>query len=189
MANENLNRIGVVSSVDTETGKVRVVFPDMDDMVSPELPLLTTGTGWGLSNAMPEPGDNVACIFLGNGRPDGVCLGALYDGSYDMPADQSQRGIYFEDGSYVYFDKNTGSIEVNAVGTVNVQAKAVSIKAESVQMNGESVTIQAKAVSVNADTVQINSKSFSVDAPSVRMNSNVTVVGKLDVLNQEIGGS
>ncbi|MCC3379894.1 phage baseplate assembly protein V [Paenibacillus farraposensis] len=188
MANENLNRIGVVSSVDTDTGKVRVVFPDMDDMVSPELPLLTTGTGWGLSNAMPEPGDNVACIFIGNGRPDGVCLGALYDGSYDMPADQSQRGIYFEDGSYVYFDKTTGSIEINAVGSVNVQAKDVSIKAESVQINGESVTMQAKTVSVNAETVQINGKSFSIDAPSVRMNSNVTVVGKLDVLNQEIGG-
>lgn len=188
MAADELIRIGVVSSVDTDTGMVRVVFPDMDNMVSPELPLLTTGTGWGLSNAMPEPGDNVLCVFRGNGRTDGFCLGAIYDGSYDMPADQSQRGIYFEDGSYAYFDKTTGSIEINAVGTVNVQAKAVSITAESVQINGESVTIQAKSVNVNADTVQISGKSFTVDSPKVRMNSNVTIVGKLDVLNQEIGG-
>ncbi|WP_052647015.1 phage baseplate assembly protein V [Paenibacillus terrae] len=175
MANEKLNRIGVVSSVDTETGKVRVVFPDMDDMVSPELPLLTTGTGWGLSNAMPEPGDNVACIFIGNGRPDGVCLGALYDGSYDMPADQSQRGIYFEDGSHVYFDKTTGSIEINAVGAVNVQAKTVSIQADSVQ--------------ITAQTVEINASSVNINAPAVRFGGNVTVVGSVTELNEPIGGA
>ncbi|MHB0881680.1 phage baseplate assembly protein V [Paenibacillus sp. SEL1] len=174
MANENLNRIGVVSSVDTETGKVRVIFPDMDDMVSPELPLLTTGTGWGLSNAMPEPGDNVVCIFLGNGKPDGVCLGALYDGSYDMPADQSQRGIYFEDGSYAYFDRNTGSIVVNAVGAVNVQAKAVNIKAESVQ--------------ITAQTVEIKASSVNINAPAVRFGGNVTVVGSVKELNEPIEG-
>ncbi|WP_339200441.1 phage baseplate assembly protein V [Paenibacillus sp. FSL P2-0322] len=174
MAADELVRIGVVSSVDTDTGMVRVVFPDMSDMVSPELPLLTTGTGWGLSNAMPEPGDNVLCVFRGGGRTDGFCLGALYDGSYDMPADQSQRGIYFEDGSYVYFDKNTGSIEVNAVGAVNVQAKAVSIQADSVQ--------------ITAQTVEIKASSVNINAPAVRFGGNVTVVGSVKELNEPIEG-
>lgn len=160
-------RLGIVSSVDTDTGMIRAVFTDMDNMVSLPMPLLTTGTGWALTNGMPEPGDHVLCIFRGNGLSDGFCLGSLYDGSYDMPADQSQRGIYFEDGSYAYFDKNTGSIEIKAIGNVRIQANQITLDAELIQMN--------------ANNIQFDSKS-------VRINGNLTVVGSIKELNESIGG-
>lgn len=163
---DNTVSIGVVSSVETDTGMVRVTFPDQDDMVSPPLPLLCIGSGSALRNAMPEPGDNVICVFRGTQLADGVCLGTLYDGSYDMPADpDDEHGIYFEDGSAAYFDRATGSIVVDAVGDVQIIGKNVSI---------------------TADSVQITAKSVIIDAPVVRLNSNLTVKGKITELGEVI---
>lgn len=173
---DNTVSIGVVSSVDNDIGMVRVTFPDKDDMVSPPLPLLTVGTGWALRNPMPEPGDNVLCVFRGTQLADGICLGTLYDGSYDMPADPSiEQGVYFEDGSAAYFDRTSGSIVISAVGNVQIQAKSVNIEAESVQ--------------ITAQTIDIKSNNVLINAPIVRLNSNLTVQGTIKELGEPIGGA
>lgn len=170
---DNTVSIGVVSSIDTDTGMVRVTFPDRDDMVSPPMPLLCIGTGSALRNAMPEAGDNVVCIFRGTQLADGICLGTLYDGSYDMPADpDAEQGIYFEDGSSAYFDRATGTIIVDAIGDVQIVGENVSITADSVQIRAQNVSITAQSVIVNA--------------PVVRLNSNLTVKGTITELGEVI---
>ncbi|MGG1599315.1 hypothetical protein [Paenibacillus naphthalenovorans] len=67
----NLIRVGRVSSRSLTNGTVQVVFHDRDDMVSKDLPVLEAAT-------IPNIGDQVACIFLGNGIEDGFCLGRFY---------------------------------------------------------------------------------------------------------------
>lgn len=70
-------KIGVVSTVDAAAGTVRVAFPDLDNMVSGDLPVLTIGRLF----AMPVPGDNAVCLLLGDGLGAGYFLGSFYAGT------------------------------------------------------------------------------------------------------------
>ncbi|WP_212958308.1 phage baseplate assembly protein V [Paenibacillus albilobatus] len=120
-------RIGDCSSADPEMGTIRATFSDLDDMVSGDLPVLTPG-GWGKGNALPEPGESVLCIFLSNGIEDGVCLGAIDDEDVP-PGTPDQRGIYFEDGSEVYYDRTNQQIVVKTAGGVSIEGD-VTIKGD-----------------------------------------------------------
>lgn len=118
-------RIGDCSSADPEMGTIRATFPDLDQMVSGDLPVLTSG-GWARGNALPEPGDSVLCLFLSNGISDGICLGAIDDEDVP-PGNEDQRGIYFEDGSAVYYDRTIQQLVVKASGGVSIEGD-VTIK-------------------------------------------------------------
>lgn len=78
----SLIRDGLVSTVDSQRYTVRVVFPDRDNMVSGELPLVAPP---GL-HRLPNVGDNVLCLFLGNGISKGYCLGQFFADNEDTPA-------------------------------------------------------------------------------------------------------
>lgn len=94
-------------------------------MVSGDLPVLTRG-GWARSNELPEPGQEVACLFLANGISEGICLGVIED-EEDPPGTPDQRGVWFEDGSYVYYDRTTQKLMVKAAGGVSLEGD-VTIK-------------------------------------------------------------
>lgn len=108
-------RIGVCDTADPESVTITAVFEDQDDMKSWTLPVVTTG-GWGRSNSMPEPGQEVACLFLAAGNSDGVCIGVL--DQEDPPGTPDQRGIWFDDGSYVYYDRTNKKLVVKPAGGV-----------------------------------------------------------------------
>jgi phage baseplate assembly protein gpV len=108
-------RIGVCDTTDPELGTITVVFEDRDDLKSWTLPIVTTG-GWGRSNSMPEPGQEVACLFLEAGNSDGVCIGVLDE--EDPPGTPNQRGIWFDDGSYAYYDRSIQKLVVKPAGGI-----------------------------------------------------------------------
>ncbi|MGN7760451.1 phage baseplate assembly protein V [Paenibacillus sp. 22594] len=112
-------KIGTVSTADPATGSVRVAFTDRDDMVSAPLPVITTG-GWGRGIAVPEPGETVLCVFLDNGQSAGFCLGTYYGGGEHPPGNGNQLGIWFEDGSYVYYDRVAKMLQVKAASGVQI---------------------------------------------------------------------
>lgn len=115
--NGNLIRAGIVSSADHAAGTVRVTFPDQEDLVSGELPVLTS-SGWVKWNAIPAPGDPALCLFLGNGIQEGFCLGSYYMDGEHLPGTEQQRGVWFEDGSRVYYDRSIQKLVVQAAGGV-----------------------------------------------------------------------
>lgn len=117
---EIIRAVGEVSSVDYSSGTIRAVFVDRQNAVSGELPVLCPG-GWGRPNALPVPGDTVVCLFIGEGFSDGVCLGAIYDPDDSMPGTEEQRGIFYEDGSYVYYDRSAQKLVVKAAGGVSLE--------------------------------------------------------------------
>ncbi|MFC3802800.1 phage baseplate assembly protein V [Cohnella sp. GCM10012308] len=111
--------IGQVSKADPAAGSVRVVFADRDDLVSGELPVITSG-GWGRGNAVPEPGETVLCVFLDATRNVGFCLGTYGD----PPGAADQWGTWFEDGSYVYYDRVAKRLTVKAASGVKIDGAA-----------------------------------------------------------------
>lgn len=115
-----MNFIGQVSTADPGSGSVRVTFPDRDNMVSAPLPVITPG-GWGRANVFPEPGDTVLCAFLDNSRSAGFCLGTYYGSEDAPPGDVHQQGVWFEDGSFVFYDRSTRMLNVKAVGGMKIE--------------------------------------------------------------------
>ncbi|MEK4046581.1 phage baseplate assembly protein V [Paenibacillus sp. FSL H8-0048] len=112
--------IGRVSTANPAAGSVRVTFADRDDMVSGELPVLTPG-GWGKGNAVPLPGERVVCAFLDHARSAGICLGTYFADDGQPSGTQDQRGVWFEDGSYVYYDRTAQKLNVKATGGVRIE--------------------------------------------------------------------
>lgn len=118
-------RIGNVSSLNPDNMSCRVTFPDMDDAVSRELPILNTGSGAGKMYWLPSVGEQVLCLMIpsqgGRGSNDGAVLGSFFN-SVDKPVRTGEgiRRIDFGDGSYVEHDRNTGNLTIKATGTVSI---------------------------------------------------------------------
>lgn len=122
----NIIRVGVVSSVSASKMAVRVVFADKDDMVTDWLPIVVFQTMSNKDFVLPVVGETAVCLFLGNGIESGFYLGSIYS-SVDKPptSDANKRGIWFEDGSYVEYDRSTGAITVEAKGDVHIKGNLI----------------------------------------------------------------
>lgn len=99
-------RVGVVVATDPAAGTARVQFQDADGLVSYPFPVMQRKTLKDRDYHMPDIGEHVACICLGYGLEQGVCLGAIYSRA-DVPpvADQDKRHVEFEDGSWFQYDR------------------------------------------------------------------------------------
>lgn len=75
MAAENLNRIGIVSSIDYDTGMVSVTYPDRDSSTTKDFPYLCPTEDY----KMPKVGDSVMVVHLSSGSASGVVLGTFWD--------------------------------------------------------------------------------------------------------------
>lgn len=110
-------RSGLCSTVDFASGTIKATFPDREDSVTKDLPVVCAG-GHGLFNGMPKPGDHVICLMFGNGRSDGVCIGVIPE---TMPGTKTTEGVYFEDGSHVFYDTAAQKLIVKANSGVVIE--------------------------------------------------------------------
>lgn len=125
MANtlQNLIRVGVVSSRNPEKCAVKVIISDQDNMVSNWLPVIVPQSLKNKDYALPDVGEQVVCLFLGNGIETGYCLGSIYSEADVPPTNNgNKRGTWFEDGSYVEWDRGTGDLTIRAKGNINIIA-------------------------------------------------------------------
>ncbi|MEK5069820.1 hypothetical protein [Sporosarcina sp. FSL K6-1508] len=65
-------RVGIVDGANDQEGTVRVMFPDKDDQVVPDIPLMCHEQNY------PRIGESALCLFLPNGTEQGFCLGGYY---------------------------------------------------------------------------------------------------------------
>lgn len=100
-------RIGMVSSVDAEKCTARVTFPDLDDVVSRDLPIVQMGIGSVRSSWAPEVNEQVACLFLTSGVEFGVIVGSVY--SSESPAPGLQAGVLMLGGTEVLLGSEAAS--------------------------------------------------------------------------------
>jgi len=156
MSANTVNRIGLVSSVNYEAGTVRVTYPDRDDSVTGEIPLLSPIAD---EYFMPKVDDQVLVCHLSNGTEYGVVLGRPWDEEH-KPA-ESGEGLYRKDfdreagKAYLRYDANSGELK---------------IKAKKIVFEGdESVATNTKTMTANA------SASATVTAPAIKDDGEVTI--------------
>lgn len=127
-----LIRVGRVSSVNESTMSVRVIFTDMEDTVSHELPVISQGSLNRKHYWLPDIDEQVLCIMMpntsGKGANDGFVIGTFFNAK-DTPGTTGLdiRRVDFGDGSYVEHNRSTGDMAIHAVGNITITGKTVNI--------------------------------------------------------------
>jgi phage baseplate assembly protein V len=119
-------RVGLVTQQDVQNCRVRVVFPDHDQMVSWWLPVVVPKTHNDKAYWLPDLGEQVVCLMDAHDE-DGAVLGAIYSQGQQGDATPPQMTgnkwhVTFQDGATVEYDRNlhTLAISVPANGTINI---------------------------------------------------------------------
>lgn len=127
---KNMVRIGRVSSVDGAACQARVTFPDKEDMVSADLPVLQMGSQGMAGYWLPKVDTQVLCLFLpnpaGKGLNKGFILGAFYSSADPPPeTDASAWCQRFPDGSYIRCVN--GVVEIHGAAAVKITAPRIDL--------------------------------------------------------------
>ena len=108
---EKLIRIGRVSSINYETGMIKILYPDLDDSVTDDLPYISLNGEY----KMPSIGQNVLVLHLSNGTAAGVIMGPFWNEGDPPPeggADLFRKDISKTPGeSYVRYEDGTLKIK------------------------------------------------------------------------------
>ena len=124
-------RIGKVSSVDYDTGMVKVTYPDLDEAVSASLPVFSF-TG---EYKMPPVGADVVVVCLSNGTSAGICLGRYWNKA-NVPS-LSGEGTFYKDlgdGSYIKA-KN---------GKITLSADKITLSADKIVLDAPEIESEAR---------------------------------------------
>lgn len=104
---KNMLRVGEINNVHPKEGMVDVLFPDMDNMVVYDIPLMK------IEYDIPKIGEQALCLFLANGTEQGFCLGGFYSEKHPPPA--KEKEIYkkqIDDDTYVEYNEETKLLKV-----------------------------------------------------------------------------
>jgi phage baseplate assembly protein V len=122
-------RAGLVKQQDVQGARVRVVFPDRDQMLSYWLPILFTKTQHDKSYWIPDVGEQVVCL-MDQYDEAGAVLGAIYS-SADTPPVQSadKYHISFKDGANMEYDRAAHALVVSlpSGATLGLSANGASV--------------------------------------------------------------
>lgn len=173
MANSEIRK-GKVSSVDHETGMVRVTYRDKDESVTADIPALNFNDEY----RMPEPGQDVIVAHLSNGSGRAVLLGTVWNKKY-IPHETGQD-LYRKDFSkrknaaYMRYDDKKGEWLIKAA---NVHVNGVN---ETV-LDGPQVEICANiSLLIQSDEMQIDTSEVTVtggeeDKLSAKVQTDVSI--------------
>ena len=111
-------RIGIVSRIDYEAGRVAVTYPDRDNSVTELLPYLSIGREY----YMPRVGQYVAVAHLSTAEEKGVVLGPYWtpsDPSPETGKDRYHKELSNTNGdAFVDHEPRTGTLTICAADIV-----------------------------------------------------------------------
>ena len=160
-------KIGEVSSIDPERCTARVIFDDENSMVSYDLPIMQRNSFGNRDYQMVDVGEDVLCLFRGDGFEDGVIIGSFYAGDVEPPETTAdRRTVVFKDGTRICYDRASHTLTVTIAGTVIVfdqQTGSITVP--------ESASVFCKTALVQA------SESVTIDSPDTLFTGNIKVQG------------
>ena len=98
-------RVGIVQQQDTARAKVRVVFPDYDEMISWWLPVVFPKMQSDKAYWIPDIGEQVVCLMDLRDEA-GAVLGAIYSDADLAPVNSANKfHLAFQDGTSIDYDR------------------------------------------------------------------------------------
>ncbi len=145
-------RVGIVKAQDVIRARLRVTFPDRDQMESWWLPVVFPKTQNDKAYWLPDVGEQVICT-MDEYDEDGAVLGAIYSSSDPTPVASADKLHWtFKDGATFEYDRLIHSLQMSlpSGGTVAITANGASIAIDgmgNIAIDGAgNVTIAATAL-------------------------------------------
>ena len=107
-------RIGKVSSIDYESGMIKILYTDRDGAVTKPLPCLNLNDEY----KMPDIGQYVLVAHLSNGNEAGIVLGSYWNKNNKSAV--SGKGVYRKElgntknEAYIQYDDESGRLLIKA---------------------------------------------------------------------------
>lgn len=151
-------RLGKVVGINADTCKARVEFPDNQNIVTYELPIIQPHTAKDKFYSMPTIDEYVLCAFLPNGLEAGFILGSYYSEPTPIPVqDENKFNITFEDGTVLEYDKGEHILKADVKGEADIKVeKDITIKAEG------NINIACHEAEVTGDKVTVKSSDITL---------------------------
>ncbi len=167
-------RFGIVSQIDPINVQARVSFED-DESTSFWLPILQTKTLKDKFYAMPDIGEQVACLMDENSE-DGVILGAIYS-TEDVSTTQSEKqlSVNLEDGSYINADKENQTLTVafskmKLIG--NIEHEGTFTNTAGIKSNAD-ITDKTSSMQAMRDTYNSHTHTGNQGSPTSAPNKTM----------------
>ena len=112
-------RIGTVTNVYPENGKVKIYYEDTESSSLP-LPMVSMNR----EQSMPDVGDTVITLHMTNGSSQGFCIGTYFDDDYEGSEKYRKE---FDDKAFVECDKGNYRLVCE---DITLESKEINLKCE-----------------------------------------------------------
>lgn len=155
-------RLGIVQQQDAPNGRLRVVFAELDQMLSYWLPVVVPKTQDDKAYWMPDLGEQVVCL-MDERDEAGVVLGAIYSQVDSTPVQSADKfHIGFKDGTAFEYDRSSHLLELSFEDGTVIKYDA---SAHVFALNFEDGTVFKYDSAQHALTIDGGAVSASVIAP------------------------
>ena len=164
-------RIGKVSSINYEKGLMRVTYPDRDDAVTAEIPVLSFTDEY----KMPQIGDEVMVSHFSNGSAAGIVTGRYWN-KKNTPRD-GKKDVYRKD-----FDKELGKAYLDydyESCTITIHAKKIVFDIdEDITQNAKSMLMNIKDNITSTADIIVPSKDVIAQGKSLVNHTHDSPAGE-----------
>lgn len=129
-------KFGIVSALEVASHRVRVRLPDLDDLETHWLPVLTLRSHRDRIEHLPDVGEHVAVLLDPRGE-DGVVLGAIYSARDPAPGGGPDiTSARFGDGTEVEYDRAAHRLTIRSVGDIEIVSDThITLRAPRIDLN------------------------------------------------------
>jgi len=175
---------GIVTEIGKgdELGKVKVMLPEHDGLVSDWLPVLQSLTLGARTWSVPRV-DTQVVVLPGEGLEDAVVLGAIYS-QPDPPSfdDPSIIGMTADDGVVISYDPGASKLTIESPKLIKIVASTIDIEADVILKGNSDITGDIK-LNGNSDI----QGDIKLQGNSV-ITGNITQSGSITTTSAIIGG-
>lgn len=126
-------RVGIVSAQDPSNCRVRVSFPDHDQLQSWWLPIVVPKTQNDKAYWVPDLGEQVVCM-MDEHDEDGAVLGSIYSSVDKAPVQSVNKWhLKFSDGGILEYDRSLHllSVSLPVGGTITISANGATMQIDA----------------------------------------------------------
>lgn len=108
---------GIITEIDEAKATAKVTFPDDDDLVSYDLPVIHHSMGFAKYYSMPAIGMTALCAFLAeSGMEDGFIIGSFYNDKNPPGKSGKTHYVAFDDGALIEYDEDAQKMTLKSGG-------------------------------------------------------------------------
>lgn len=176
-------RVGKVTNIYPNTGKVKVVYED-ENNASLKLSMITMNQEY----LMPQVGDKVLTMHMENGSSKGFVIGTYYGGGMQPKANSGYRKDF---GGGAFTTCQSGVYRLSA-GSINLLGGGASLSLKgNAGLIGDEVVIGSAAASEDENTEEVEPDVFlkimdkEVELKAVLKISVIAESGPVEITNEE----